>query len=198
MHQVLLKREWRTPLGRFGRSVNGEPTPVPDVVVERFPLPRDATVVDETYVPPSQREPGHEVSTQMTAAEIEAEINRRVNAEVALREAKARGQRHQGRAEAAEAAAARKDEVKPRSPGAEPAASYESEVEAEPKVESESPAQEVDASVLDRSVKALISGALEGLGVAHLRQLRALELSGRNRKGALVAIEAALEDLGGG
>jgi len=103
--RVLLKREYRTPLGRFAKSIDGVPTEIPQAVIRRYPLPKDAEVVGEDYIVPSEREDVYATSADMTSAEIEAEIARRVNERIAAQEAGARGAKNAAIADASEAAA---------------------------------------------------------------------------------------------
>ena len=87
MPQVILKRNFNTPLGRFKASRFGVPMEIPQRVIDRYGLPSDAEVVGPDYVPPSQREPEEEAGTSMEA--MEAEINRRVEAKLREAEIKA-------------------------------------------------------------------------------------------------------------
>ena len=92
-------------MGRFDRSTDGVPTLVPRSVLESYPLPTDAVIVDKDYVPPDARQ---ELSprSDMSVHEQETEINRRVNAVLALREAEERGRKMQGVADKADEIAA--------------------------------------------------------------------------------------------
>lgn len=108
--RVLLKREWRTPLGRFHRSVDGVPIEVPTSVLRRYPLPSDAEIVGPNYVPPAEREEFDSVnSVEMTSAQIEEEVRRRVDAQLANEEARKRGEKNHELAEAADKAATKLD-----------------------------------------------------------------------------------------
>ena len=160
---VLLKRDWRTPMGRFRRSLDGIPTEIPKKVLRRHKLPSGAQLVGPDYVVPSQRDEDHE-SIELTAAKQEAEVNRRVNEELdrrererlqALREKSAEGSRE----------------------------------------DAPTPAP-FDNSILDGSIQE-ITKLLDGKSREELEYLLEMEDGGKTRKGVIVALEAALEDLGG-
>jgi hypothetical protein len=76
-------------MGRFRKSSNGVPVDIPVAVLDRHPLPSTAKIVDSKYVAPAFKEDNE--SVEMSAAKIEAEIQNRVNAIIAKREAEARG-----------------------------------------------------------------------------------------------------------
>jgi regulator of protease activity HflC (stomatin/prohibitin superfamily) len=151
-------------MGRFARSQEGVPTLIPQRVLNKFPLPRDAVIVDSDYVPPFQREPEDDIGVGMTAAQIEAEIQRRVAAQVANAEAKARGAKNQKTADASDKAA-------------EKAEKKEAEGE----------------DILDKSIEE-ITPLLVEMSVEALEDLLEREKAGKTRKGLVIAIEAELED----
>lgn len=111
MARVLLNRNYNTPYGRFKRSIDGEPTFIPDVVIERMKLlatrrikaleakgvkvdkapntglPSDAEVVDEDYQSPAQIHEANggleENDIGMSGAEQEAAIHEEVERRLA-------------------------------------------------------------------------------------------------------------------
>jgi len=98
--RVILKRAWRTPLGRFDRAMDGVPVDIPERVIRRYPLPSDAEIVSKDYIPPLDREDVSDGDMDrdgsMTEAEMQREIQQRVDAALALKEAEARGLKSEG------------------------------------------------------------------------------------------------------
>ncbi len=156
MPRVLLKRPFQTPVERYPRAEDGEPCFIPQQVIDKHGLPPDAEVVDEDYVPPAQRPAEDDQPAEVVAANMEAEIQKRVEEELAKRDA-----------------AARAEKV------AEEADEEETGGEAE--------------DVLKLSV-AEITERLEELDADELEALLAREQAGKNRKGVITSIQAALED----
>lgn len=209
--RVLLENNWRTPLGRFDRSMNGVPTLVPKRVIRRYALPSTAVIVSDSYVPPAERDENTD-TVEMTAAEHEAEINRRAAAIIAERDAVQRGLRMEKTADAADEAAKKEDEKRSPLPlteeqmdewekarGEERAKNpivpiSDSELEEKPEPEPELEEEVVDSSILDNSIPE-ITKRLVGLNREQLLRLRKFEEDGNTRKGTLIVIDAALEDL---
>ena len=167
MTQVLLKRHWRTPKGRFDRSTMGVPTEIPQVLIDRYGLPSDAEIVDKNYKTPEElqaEEALTDYDTGYTAAEQEAEINRRVNAQL--------------------------DKM-----AAEAAKAVEEAAEAAKAVEEAEPVEEIvdEDDILDSSVP-LIVEQLGGMGTEELTDMLKREKAGKTRSTLVVEIEAALED----
>jgi len=82
MPRVILANDWRTPVGRYNRSVNGVPVEIPQGVLNRYKLPSTAEVVGPDYKTPAEtaeEERYGDRGGELSSAEIEAEINRRVN-----------------------------------------------------------------------------------------------------------------------
>jgi len=212
--QVLLKRPYRTPLGRFQRSVDGVPVPIPQKVIRRYGLPSDAEIVGKGYVPPDARDDASEESVALSAAQQEQEIHRRAHALASELAARQRGARDEKLAKAAESAAAKEENPEDEeallrallekrglsvedltAPGGtiDPKPEEVAEATVDPKPPGE---EEVDYGILDANVPE-IPDRLKGLTRHQLELLKLAEERGRKqRKGVLIAIEAAMDDLG--
>ena len=105
--RVVLENNWNTPLGRFKKSVLGEPVEIPKRVIRRYQLPSSAMLVNDDYVPPNRRD---EEPVAMTPAEMEAEVERRLKAREAEEDAKRRGEDLMKQRQASEAALKKGDE----------------------------------------------------------------------------------------
>ena len=216
--KVLLKRHWRTPKGRYGKSIDGVPTLIPVALIKsgkdergktveysgRFPLPSDAVIVGDDYKTPEEvamEESLTDYDTDRTGAEIEAEINKRVNEELDRREK--------------EAAAKRDADADVKQPGDEdddennqttdPAPDETGEGEEEQTTdpapdegggEDDQTDADADAKVLASSVPDVVA-VLGDFNEARLRSLLASEQAGKERQTLIVEIEAAIEDCQG-
>ena len=89
--RVILQRPFRTPMGRYDKSIEGRPTLVPVVVIKKYGLPKDAKIVGDDYIEPALREE-EAIDPGLQAAEIEKEINERVEAELARRASEKRAE----------------------------------------------------------------------------------------------------------
>lgn len=214
---VLFKRNWRTPLGRFMKSDNGVPTPVPQSVLDRYELPSDAEICGEDYQTPeevNEEEALRDHDATHASAMNEAEINRRVNEELEKREAKAAKDKAEDTAARAAAAAAEDGPVVDPSPDnatsdvkdegdgdgsgeseGEVPTEAEAEKNAEDGGEGEATGGEVEgqAALLEASVKD-VTEALADMEFEELQSLMKLEEAGQNRKTLLAEIKVALED----
>jgi hypothetical protein len=186
MAQVLLQRDFRTPHGRFERSVEGVPTEIPEIVLKRYPLPKDAEICGPDYLTPEQQRIEDELNAEdgvaKTAAEIENEINERVNAELDRREAERKAKSKPNEAE---------DETADETNG----------VTVDPAPGSPDPDHETDDDndddggddILDLPVKD-IAPQLVDMEYDELQDLLAREKAGKTRSTLVEAIEEAMEE----
>ena len=178
MARVLLKRHWRTPLGRFDRSLDGVPTEIPNKVIARWRLPSDAEEVNDDYQTPEEiaEETLGDSDLLRTAAEQEKELNRRVNEELDRREK-----------EKAKASSGDEENTGPVT-DLDPEENPGPVTDPDPEGQS---GEKVD--ILDLSVKDIV----DQLGDFEFEPLSALlsrEKEGKNRSTLIVEIEAAMED----
>lgn len=209
---VLLKRDFRTPVGRFAKSVDGVPTQIPKRVMDRWPLPKDAVVVDKNYKSPHQirkelgRDPDAD-APKMSAAQMEAEIEDRVNARLQALErgdpiSKEKDADPEHRTSGAKALAKKKRE------DAQLEAKRihddaEKQLDKMDKEDGSAPAAtdaDADAdtssgnTLLDNSVADIVP-ELKDMDEQQLQTLLADEQAGKTRTTLVAEIEAAIEDL---
>lgn len=178
MVRVLLKRNFRTPAGRFSRSIDGVPTPIPEKVIKLYGLPRDAVRVDDNYIPPALRDDDTDLSLEVSAAEQERRIREEVDARTKEIERRLREEMNQKVAARAAAAA---DKI-------------EGDGEEDSLGDGEDGDTDPGDDILDGTVNE-ISSRLEEKTKEELLELLDREQKGKTRKGVVVAIRAALEDL---
>lgn len=164
MPDVLLKRTFVCPDGRFKPAPNGETVSIPNKIIAKYGLPSSARIVDENYVPPAKAKQQEDDETvSMTAARMEAEIRRRAEIEA--------------------------DKI-----AAERLAKMEAVEMTEEFQQEEVGADTDDiADVLGNSVKDVIA-VLGDYGVEDLEYLLEAEKEGKNRGSLLVELEAVIED----
>lgn len=177
--KVLLKRNWQVSgIGRFEKSNDGIPTPIPRNVLDRHPLPSDPTIVSDDYVPPHQREgvAADSLDAVMTEAEIEQAVNRRVEAQLRRRDAEKRGEELEAVADEAAKRQIQLDAL-------------------DSSVHTEAETNEGE-DILDNSIPEIVS-ELNDMSEEQLRDLLEREKGGKTRKSLVAEIEAALEEFEG-
>jgi len=168
--QVLLRNNYNTKFGRFKASKMGVPTPIPEGVINRLGLPKSAVIVDDTYIPPQSRpQEFDDIANLQDHERMEAEVNKRVEAQMAKLAAK--------RAEQTAATAAAAEQALGASEGVEPEA---------PEVPED--------NILDKSVREIKTYVANSESFDELTQLMAAEHAGKTRQSVVKAIEAALAE----
>lgn len=202
MAKVLLKRNFATPFGRFKRSIDGEPTEIPDIVLERLAkreeatlrmqarergeeyqapnhqlgLPRSAVVVGPDYKSPRQlaEEEAGVNDVPMTAAEMEEEILRRAEEKAQEIIAKQRTGKNVETASRAEEAA-------------------QKEADEEDKEEDDTEDSFDAEALIHKSVPDIVA-ELPEMEYEQIKSLLDLENNGKKRQTLIVQLEAAMDE----
>ncbi len=202
MAQVLLKRNFNTPFGRFKASQDGVPTDIPDLVLDRMDertkaglsakeveklekrgsprigLPLDAKIVGPDYRTPEElREEEAVNSVELTNAEIQAKINEEVNKRIAAQNKAVQAEKNKRTAERAVEAV---QKSAPDQPIEEPATAIQDAV-GHLVVE------------LDRPIDQ-VAKDLRSMDYDDLTALLAAEEKGKARKTLLAYIQAAIDE----
>lgn len=196
MPLVVLKRNWRTPMGGFNVGDDGLPTFIPQQVIDRWKLPSDAKPVKDDYKTPAQIaeenagiDPSAPETDEMVRARIAKAIDDGINAKIAEMDAETlqavadanakRSQENADRLSGEGASEGTADDTNKGNEGGPDAVDSDALIE-----------------LLSRSVKD-IEPSLEGMSFEALTEMLALEQSGQARSSLVILIEAELEDFNG-